>query len=147
MMTRASRLLKWVGAGAVLLAAAPIAYADGTGHIGSLHSSHAGEPGDASARCGGALQDFAGAYTAAGAAGTRWDFRADGTMSALYFGRPALSGTWRADGGRIVWNVDGHAYTSAPGTAVCADPADGSRVTSVTAASADGSDTVTLRRS
>lgn len=34
MMSRASRLLKWIGAGTVLFTAAPTAYADGARHTG-----------------------------------------------------------------------------------------------------------------
>lgn len=41
MMSRASRLLKWIGAGTVLFTAAPAAYADGARHTGPHGAAYA----------------------------------------------------------------------------------------------------------
>jgi len=49
MMSRASRMLKWVGAGAVLLAAAPIAYADEPSAAASSHAKRVSVHGAAPA--------------------------------------------------------------------------------------------------
>jgi hypothetical protein len=157
MMTRASRLLKWIGAGTVLLAAAPIAYADDARHTGSpaadataRHSSPgAGSSGPlGSGGCGAAPADFVGAFAVTGRPaepadlpGQTLDFRADGTMSVLSSRALAATGTWHASGGGLVWTVGGVTYESLTGTAACADQVHTARVTAFAA-----SDSLTLQR-
>ncbi|MBR7836519.1 hypothetical protein KDL01_24790 [Actinospica durhamensis] len=156
MMTRTSRWLKWAGAATVLLAAAPIAYADAARHTGSP-SSGAVSPGpdSASARaagCAADADDFAGAYLVAeatgpaGLTGEELDLHADGSVSVFSFGRAAATGAWHADGGALTWTVDGVSYASRPGLVACADQAHAGQVTGFTAAAADGSDSLTLQR-
>jgi hypothetical protein len=149
MMTRASRLLKWIGAGTVILAVAPIAYADAARHTAAPSSgaiapsstspstTPGSEPG--SPRCEGGSADFAGTYDIAGQDDVAVDFRADGTVSELFLGAPAATGSWHADGDGIVWTAGGVTYTSVAHSAVCADPTHASHVTSVTATPTNGS--------
>lgn len=149
MMTRASRLLKWIGAGTVVLAVAPIAYADAARHTATPSSgasaprstSPSTTPGGMpdSAHCDGGTAEFAGSYTVAGRDDVAFAFQADGSVSESYLGAPAATGTWQADGDRIVWTAGGVTYTSVAHGASCADPAHTSRVTSVTATPTGGS--------
>ena len=140
-MSRAARVLKWTVAATVLLAAAPIAYAE------PVPSSTRALAQDDPARCGGEPADLAGAYTAANSTGQAYAFdAATMTVSLSYFGAQAATGTWQAAGGEIRWTVGGVTYEARPGGVVCADPAAASRVTSVTATSVDGSDTLVLNR-
>lgn len=154
MMSRASRMLKWVGAGTVLLAAAPIAYAEPVASSPLPHAEHArpaqhaqhSEPAH-SASCGDGPAAYAGVYTAAGP--TRAAFRfglISMQVTRLDFGMPTWPGTWQAGGGTITWNVAGLTYTAKPGTAECADPSSADTVTAFTATAADGSDALTLLR-
>lgn len=139
MMSRASRMLKWVGAVTVLLAAAPIAYAE------PAPAAPSG-PGS-SAWCGAGPGDFAGTYTVAGLTDARYRFDlAAMRVTRMYIGEPVAPGTWAAGGGEISWHVDGLTYASKPGAADCADPDAASRVTAFTAGTSDGADTLTLRR-
>jgi len=163
MMTRASRLLKWIGAGSVVLAVAPIAYTDAARHTATPSSGAIAPestsprtspstapdtspdattgtatdstPGGApeSARCESGSADFAGTYTVAGRSDVAIDFHADGGVSELYLGARAATGTWHATGDAIVWTAGGVTYTSVPHTATCADPSHAARVTSLTA--------------
>ena len=156
MMSRTSRWLKWVGAGAVVLAVAPIAYADDARHTGSPASGAVAPHGSAStgtaraAGCGRGAADFAGAYLVAGASEEAADFHADGTVSVSAFGRPAAAGTWHADGDVLTWTAGAATYTARPGAVACADPAHPAQVSTFTAVaadgSADGSDSLTLQR-
>ncbi|WP_034269654.1 hypothetical protein [Actinospica robiniae] len=149
MMTRASRLLKWIGAGTVVLAVAPIAYADAARHtatpssgaIAPSSTSPSTTPGamPGSAHCDGGTPDFAGTYTVAGRDDVAFDFEADGRVSELYLGAPAATGAWQASGDEIVWTAGGVTYTSQAHSAACTDPAHTSRVTSVAATPAGGS--------
>jgi hypothetical protein len=159
MMTRTSRWLKWAGAATVLLAAAPIAYADAARHTGSPSSGAvAPSPDTASARaagCAADAADFAGAYLVAGASGPggpagltggEVDLHADGSVSVFSFGRAAATGAWHADGGALTWTVDGVSYASRPGLVACADQDHAGLVTGFTAHVADGTDSLTLQR-
>lgn len=149
MMTRASRMLKWIGAGTVVLAVAPIAYTDAARHTATPSSgaiapsstspstTPSSSPG--SARCSGESADFAGIYNVAGREGVAIDFNADGSVSELYLGAPAATGTWHANGDEIVWTAGGVTYTSVAHSAACADTAHASHVTSVTATPTNGS--------
>ena len=145
-MSRAARVLKWTVAVTVLLAAAPIAYAEPVPSSTRLHAQ------DDSARCGGEPADFAGLYTVADSTDQQYAFDA-GTMTVRlsYFGTPAATGTWQAGGGEIQWTVGGVTYDARPAGVVCADPAAASRQRnqpprSITATSTDGSDTLVLNR-
>lgn len=139
MMSRASRMLKWVGAVTVLLAAAPIAYAEPVPATPSGPAS--------SAWCGGGPDDFAGIYTVAGLTDARYRFDlAAMRVTQMYIGESVAPGTWAAGGGDISWHVDGLTYASKPGATDCADPGSASRVTAFTAGTADGADTLTLQR-
>jgi hypothetical protein len=143
MMSRASRMLKWVGAVTVLLAAAPIAYADSA----PASEPPSNPPAQASAWCGGGPEDYAGDYLVAGLADAAYHFDPSSMrVLQLYLGAPPAPGTWQAGGGTISWTVGGVTYTSVPGSSACADPSAASTVTEFTAATADGSDTVTLQR-
>jgi hypothetical protein len=142
MLSRASRMLKWVGAGTVLLAAAPIAYAGS-----AAPAPESNQPRLASAWCGGGPEDYAGTYLVAGLTDAAYRFDLPSMrVTQLYLGVPTPPGTWQAGGGMISWTVGGVTYTSAAGATACADPSSASTVTAFTAATADGSDTVTLQR-
>ena len=154
MMSRASRMLKWVGAGTVLLAAAPIAYAEPVASSPLPHAQHSQPARHAqhsehahSASCGDAPADYAGVYTVAGPTSAAFSFDlTSAQVTQPYFGMPTWPGTWQAGDGTITWNVEGLTYTSKPGTATCADPFSADTVTAFTATTADGSDTLTLLR-
>lgn len=64
-MSRASRMLKWPVAATVLLAAAPIAYAEPS--TANTANTPPSAPAD-SARCDGRIRDFTGSHTVAGPA-------------------------------------------------------------------------------
>lgn len=153
MMTRASRLLKWIGAGTVVLAVAPIAYADAARHTATPSSgafstsstaprstSPGSTPGGTldSTHCDAGLVDFAGGYTVVGRDGVAVDLRADGGVSEFYLGAPAATGTWWVNGDELVWTAGGVTYTSVSHSAACADPAHASRITSVTVTPSGG---------
>ena len=143
-MSRASRMLKWPVAATVLLAAAPIAYADP-----STASTRPSAPADA-ARCGARPADFAGSYTVAGPADTGYGFDA-ATMTLHRSAAPAgpgagAAGTWRAGDGAVRWSVGATAYAAGPADVTCSNPAAAARVTSFTATAADGSGRLTLVR-
>lgn len=141
MMSRSSRLLKWMVSATVLLAAAPIAYADGAAKSGTS------PPDQRSALCGGGPADFAGTYIVAGLTEAAYNFDlATMKVTPLYFGMPALTGVWEADGGQIGWTINGLVYSSKPGTVTCSITAAAGQVTQFTATATDGSDTVTLLR-
>jgi len=141
-MSRASRMLKWPVAATVLLAAAPIAYAEP-----STASTRPSAPAD-SARCGGGSRDFAGSYTIAGPADTGYGF--DAATMTLYRSAtstaPDAAGTWHAGDGAVQWSVDGKTYAAEPADVMCTDPAAAGQVTSFTATATDGSGTLTLIR-
>src|SRR6185312_2631783 len=149
MMPRASRLLKWIGAGSVVLAVAPIAYADAARHSAdppsgaiapsstSPRTTTSSTPG--STGCEGGSTDFVGIYNVTGRDDVSIDFNADGSVSELYLGAPAATGTWHANGDEIVWTAGGVTYTSVAHSAACADAAHTTRVTSVTATPTNGS--------
>ena len=140
-MSRSSRLLKWMVSATVLLAAAPIAYADGSSKSG------ANPPDQRAAVCGGGPADFAGTYTVAGLMDMAYNFNPDTMMvTPLYFGMPGGTGNWQVDAGQISWTTNGLVYTSTPSTVVCTSSASADRVTKFTATASDGSDTVTLQR-
>lgn len=140
-MSRAARVLKWTVAGTVLLAAAPIAYAEPVPSSTRLHAQ------DDPAWCGAEPADFAGLYTVADSADQAYFFdAATMTVRVASSGAQAAVGTWRAGGGGLLWTVGGVTYDARPGGVLCADPSAASPVTSVTASSADGSDTLTLNR-
>jgi hypothetical protein len=143
MMTRASRVLKWIGAGAVLLGAAPIAYADTT--------PSPPPPEQQSAWCGGDPADWAGLYTIQ-QQDAQANFTVNGdslTLTVDYMGTPAGGGTWQAGGGETVFSFNGSSYLSSPDSVVCDNPNDPSKVTSFSATTSPSSpypDTVTLQR-
>lgn len=145
MMSRKSRVLKWVGAGAVVLIAAPIAYAHA--HPGSTPPHEQSGPPQQSAWCGGDPIDFAGMFTVAGADDVDYNFDATTLLlTAMYLGRPVSAGSWQAGGGQITWGMADRSFLSAPGSATCSSVAHPAQVSSFTAISVDGRDTVTLRR-
>lgn len=117
MMSRASRMLKWVGAITVLLAAAPIAYAETSAP--STASDPAQPP---SARCGG---------------------ESSTQVTPPYLGGQSPLGIWAADGGLITWSADGLTYRSPPAATACSDPQPTNPVTGTTAGTPDGTDAVT----
>jgi hypothetical protein len=141
MMSRTARVLKWTVAVTVLLAAAPIAYAE------PVPSSTPAQAQGTSAGCGAAAADFAGAYGVVNSSDQEYDFNtATMTVGLSYFGQAAASGTWRAGGGAFGFTVGGVTYAAKPAGAVCGDPAAAGRVTSLVVTSADGSGTLTLSR-
>ncbi|HEX4789669.1 MAG TPA: hypothetical protein VH372_14465 [Actinospica sp.] len=149
MMSRASRTLKWVGAGTVLLAAAPIAYAVSY----PAPDRDPESPAHSAARCGGGPEDYAGTYVSTGPthATYRFDLTAMLVTTQPFSGQaepgtPLAPGTWQAGDGAIDWSVGGVAYASKPGSTACTDLSSASTVTAFTADSPDGADTLTFHR-
>ena len=130
-MTRASRVLKWIGAGAVLLGAAPIAYADG---------SSTTPPHPRSARCGGEPADFAAAFRIVQA--PDWALAFDAAtmrVTASDLGRVRAEGTWQAAGdGALSWQFDGITFHAAAADVGCAGAAEPAGATDLTVHASTG---------
>ena len=117
MMSRASRMLKWVGAITVLLAAAPIAYAET-----SAPAAAADPVQPPSARCGG---------------------ESSMQVTPPYLGGQSPPGIRAAGDGLNPWSADGLTYRSLPNATACADPRSANPVAETTVGTPDGADTVT----
>ena len=133
-MRGSRRLLTWLGAGAIIVAGAPAAYA-----------SPSAQPRSA-LPCGGSPGDFDGGFREVQypEVGFLFDTTNEGTVTEFYRGAAIDQGTAEATAGTITWTLSGGTYTSS--MVDCGDPNQPTRVTVIVANSADGTDQISLTR-